>query len=123
MKIKPFPYILLIVSLLVTLGAQPSYGFRCDTKIISVGDTKSRVTEACGPPTSITILLEGMMAWDYQGSSTTNRGIMDYGTPQPDSKQVTIEEWTYNPGPTHFMHHLEFENEVLKKIIAGERGY
>lgn len=123
MKTKQFACILLIASILLAFGAEPSHGFRCDTKIISVGDTKSRVTEACGSPTSITILMEGMTAWDYQGASTTNRGIRDYGMPQPDRKPVTIEEWTYNPGPTHFMHHLEFENETLKKIITGERGY
>lgn len=119
---KHFIYILLIVSILVTGGPGSSHGFRCDTKVISVGDTKSRVVDACGYPTSITILLEGMTAWDYGSSPYTGQGNMDYGMPQPDRKPVTVEEWTYNRGSTQFVRYLQFEDEILKRIITGKRG-
>ena len=104
-------------------GEVLAIGLRCGTRLISIGDTKSKVVSECGLP-------------DYTEEWEEERIMRDFHSPlyfEDDYEwnrepflvktQVKIEEWQYNFGPTRLMHYLRFRNGRLVKIRIGERGY
>ncbi len=72
-------------------------GFYCGSRIVSVGDTKAEVRAKCGEPTSKEERPVGIFA--------------------------TVEEWTYNLGPTEFVRILRFEGGRLAEIETGRYGF
>lgn len=91
---------LLILSLVLLSAnlAHASSTWRCDGKLVSVGDPSAVVQNKCGAP----------LSRDITGSKLWRD---DYGFEQ----EVVIEEWVY--GPRNGMYHfLTFEGGVLKKI-------
>lgn len=57
--------------------AEAFYSFRCGTKLVRVGDTKTAILQKCGPPTLKTLgrnATGGADVWTYnQGSGKTMR--------------------------------------------------
>jgi len=77
---------------------------RCRGKLISLGDTKAEVLAKCGEPS----LMEGGTAERY---SLRRTGA------------ASVEQWTYNFGPSKFMKILTFQGSKLKKIEGGQHGF
>ncbi len=96
---------LLLVSFAIPAFADdPLTDLRCKSGLIMVGETKLEVVSRCGEPA---------------GKSTVERRLPRTVKPT----YVTIEEWTYNFGPSDFIHVLEFEGSTLKAIRRGSRGF
>jgi hypothetical protein len=74
---------------------------RCKSGLVMLGESKLEIVSKCGEPAS---------------KDTSERRA-------PGHKYVTIEEWTYNFGPSDFIHVLEFEGSTLKAIKRGDRGF
>ncbi len=80
----------------------------CSEQFVSIGDSKTDVLAKCGEPT-----LKGSHREETgERLDTTERTVF-----------VTVEEWTYNPGPTRFVRILTFRNSRLTDIRTGNYGY
>jgi hypothetical protein len=106
------PALLLVVSL-APLAAYAD-GMRCGNALITRGDNLLRVQHECGTPTYAS-------QYVVYGFRPVFNGIL--GTYADESVPITVEEWTYNLGPTRFMRKLRFENGELVRIESLEYGY
>lgn len=96
--------LLLCLSLLLTLGyAQASSSLRCNSNLISLGDTSGEVLDKCGEPVS-----------------REDLGYMEVIDEYYQRSEVRVEEWVY--GPRNGMYHfLRFEGSRLRNIDS-KRG-
>lgn len=81
---------------------------RCDFDVFSMGTTSAEVATKCGEPDLKARHLETVTQEIPQGRQQTS---------------VTIDEWTFNLGPTRFMRILIFRNGDLVEIRTGEKGF
>jgi hypothetical protein len=88
-------YIILVLCSFWAISAASSYGLRCGTALVSVGDSTAEVIAKCGEPEEAEVVL----------------GVFD-----------TIERWTYNFGSTKFIRYLRFVNDRLTAIRTGQYG-
>ncbi|WXL26997.1 DUF2845 domain-containing protein [Ectopseudomonas mendocina] len=89
--------------LCLPLAAQASSTFRCNSGLVSLGDSTAKVFNQCGEPVS----------QDHVGYKEISD---EYGF----RTEVKVEEWTY--GPRNGMYHfLQFEGGRLSKI-SSKRG-
>jgi hypothetical protein len=80
----------------------------CSEQIVSVGDSKADVLAKCGEPS-----LKDTHVEEF-------REKLDGAT---RTVFVTVEEWTYNLGPSRFVRILTFRNSKLSGIRTGNYGY
>jgi len=81
---------------------------RCDFNSLSLGTTSAVVRARCGKPDS-----------QEQRYETVTEKIAG-GRRQVS---ISVDEWTFNLGPTQFMRILTFRNGELVNISTGERGF
>jgi hypothetical protein len=81
---------------------------RCNFNGLSLGTTSAEVRAQCGKPDS-----------QEQRYETVTEKIAG-GRRQVS---VTVDEWTFNLGPNHFMRILTFRNGELVDISTGGRGF
>ena len=80
----------------------------CSEQLVSVGDSKTDVLAKCGEPS-----LKDSHVEEFRDKlDGTERNVL-----------VTVEEWTYNLGPTRFVRILTFRNSRLTDIRTGNYGY
>jgi hypothetical protein len=97
--------------------ASPSFAaFRCGTKLVSEGDTRSEVAAKCGEPDDVVTM-----------SSVFRRPVIwTNGHPYfigESAIEVPVESWVYNLGPNKLMRKLRFEGGVLAEIETLGYGY
>jgi hypothetical protein len=108
-------------------GVIPAFGsaLKCGVRLITEGDTKSKVLAECGEPENIEVWEEERtfryFPWPTYGYNPYDDG--QYREPRYAREYVQVEEWTYNHGPHRFMDHVRFENGRVKDIISGDYGY
>ena len=106
-----------IIVLLGLLTASPAFAaFRCGSKIISEGDTRSEVVAKCGEPDDVIA----------QRSVFRRPVIWSYGRPYyigSDYMEVPVENWIYNLGPNKLMRRLRLEGGVVTEIETLGYGY
>jgi hypothetical protein len=99
------------------LAAAPSFAaFRCGTKIVSEGDTRSEVSAKCGEPADVIA----------QSSVFRRPVIWTNGRPYfigENYIEVPVETWIYNLGPNKLMRKLRFEGGVVAEIETLGYGY
>ncbi len=83
--------------------------FSCGGGIISTGDRSMDVLAKCGQPDSKESHQEEL---SERLDDNTKQKIF-----------VTVEEWTYNLGPTQFMRIIILKNGVVTNIRTGNYGY
>jgi len=122
MKLTPV-CLLIIFSLVFGFSTRVSaIGLRCGTRLITVGDTKSKVISECGAPDYKEDWVEERIMRDFH-SSTYYKDDYEWGRePFLVKTLVKFEEWYYNFGSTRLNHYLRFRNGKLIKITIGERG-
>ncbi len=116
----------LVLSVLILVFSQYSLAFRCGHSIVTPGDYKGEVLEACGEP-------------DYFNSHWERRGNVNhadatygslrhhrfnsfnYGQAYYQEEEILIEEWTYDMGRNKFYQHLIFENGRLRSVQSGRK--
>ena len=80
----------------------------CSEQYVSIGDSKTDVLAKCGEPT-----LKNTHVDEFKERlDDTTRTV-----------SVTVEEWSYNLGPTRFVRILTFRNSRLTNIRTGNYGY
>lgn len=106
--------LVMIVSLLACGPALA--GFRCGSKLVSEGATRSEVAAKCGEPTEVIT----------HASVYRRPMIWNYGRPYyvgNDYIEVAVESWIYNLGTNKLMRRLRFEDGVLTDIETLGYGY
>lgn len=81
---------------------------RCDFDTLAVGINSGEVLVRCGEPD----------AREQRYETITHK--ITGGRRQVS---VTVDEWIFNLGPTHFMRILTFHNGNLVELRTGERGF
>jgi len=80
----------------------------CSEQLVSVGDSKTDVLARCDEPSLKDTHVEEIR----EKLGDTERKVF-----------ITVEEWTYNLGPTRFVRILTFRNSRLADIKTGNYGY
>lgn len=81
---------------------------RCNFDVFSLGTTSVEIASRCGKP------------------DLTDQRIETFTNKISDGRQqitVSVDEWTYNLGPTRFMRILTFRNGDLAEVKTGEKGF
>ena len=99
----------LIVALALPWFNAYADSFSCEGGIISTGDRTSDVVAKCGYPDFR----------DTHQEEVIQR--LDKGTAQ--KVYITVEEWTYNLGPTQFTRIVTLRNGRVSEIRTGNYGY
>ena len=81
----------------------------CSEQSVSVGERTSDVLAKCGEP-----------AWKDTRQEEISQRLQ---TGQVQKTLITIEEWTYDLGPTRFVRIFTFRNGTLSDIRTGGYGY
>jgi hypothetical protein len=105
----------IVVGLMVSSAALAD-GFRCGTKLVTEGASRTEVAQKCGEPT------------DVRTSRSVFRrpAIWGYGRPifvGEDLIEIPVEIWTYNLGPNKLMRVLRFEDGIVVDIDTLGYGY
>jgi hypothetical protein len=98
------------------LASSPAFAFRCGTKIVSEGDTRSEVAAKCGEPDDVVT----------QKSVFRRPVIWTGGRPYyigDDFIEIPVENWVYNLGPNKLMQRVRFEGGVVVEIESLGYGY
>jgi hypothetical protein len=90
-----------------------AWAFRCGTRIVSNGDTKTEVRLKCGEPAFIDERAEDVVDTYYDGRERRYRTRY--------LVEIT-EEWTYNRGPHQLIHILRFRQGRLVDIKTAGYG-
>jgi hypothetical protein len=107
---KKMKNLLMSLTLLLTLlPFQTIYAFRCQGKLVSIGDTKSDVLMKCGEPT-----FKDQRRQQYLTQ-------VDVVTVYQDT--ITVDLWLYNLGSHRFTRLLQFKDNKLTHIDTSEYGY
>jgi hypothetical protein len=107
MKIEPLLIALAIIALIPGVGMSLEY--RCEGKIISVGDTSGELIAKCGEP-------------DWKQSSTEEI-ITTIDKDTTKKILIAVEEWTYNLGPDRFMRIFKLKDGRVVEMRIGDYGY
>jgi hypothetical protein len=105
-----------LVVALGLLAATPAFAFRCGTKIVSEGDTRSEVAAKCGEPDDVVT----------QKSVFRRPVVWTGGRPYyigEDFIEIPVEAWLYNLGPNKLMQRVRFEGGVVVEIETLGYGY
>ena len=109
------------VAALLVLGlfaATPAFadGFRCGTKLVLEGATRSEVAAKCGEPTEVVTM-----------RSVFRRPVIwTSGRPYfigEDYIEVPVEAWIYNFGTTKLMRRVRFEGGIVVEIETLGYGF
>jgi hypothetical protein len=104
-----------LVLVLALVAASPAYAFRCGTKLVSEGDTRSQVASKCGEPTEVDrrSALREPITWIGGRAYRSGVGLVE----------IPIEFWIYNLGPSKFMQRVRFEDGVVVEVQTLGYGY
>src|SRR5688572_2358327 len=97
------------VLILGLLACSPAFAFRCGTKIVVKGDTRSSVAAKCGEPTDVVPLRSV-----YRRPTIWANGRMYYVG--QDFIEIPVESWVYNLGPNKLMRRVVFEDGIVSDI-------
>jgi hypothetical protein len=116
-------YFLIIVLIFGIISQVSALGLRCGTRLITAGDTKSKVIAECGEPDHLEEWEEERILRDFRYRSFIKGEYKKGSEPYLVKTYIKFEEWHYNFGATRLIHYLRFKNGKLIKITTGERGY
>jgi len=115
--------ILLFVFAGSTLALDAVDSFRCDSKLVMIGDTKIDVVSKCGEPArrenvvrSTTVKKSGKKSGKKSPKKSGGQGT------KAEERSRVDEQWTYTCGSRDFVYALSFEGVELKSIGRGGRG-
>ena len=106
-----------------TLALDAVDSFRCDSKLVMIGDTKIDVVSKCGEPArrenvvrSTTVKKSGKKSGKKSPKKSGGQGT------KAEERSRVDEQWTYTFGSRDFVYTLSFEGVELKSIGRGGRG-
>jgi hypothetical protein len=105
----------LFASILSLAAASPAFAFRCGTKLVTDGDTRSEVLQKCGDPTEIDrrSIFRQPLYWIGGRPYNIGNGVVE----------IPVEIWIYNFGPSKLMRQVRFEDGKVVEIETLGYGY
>jgi hypothetical protein len=98
----------------------PQSSYRCNDRLVSVGDASGEVLSKCGDPSGRQVLSQGGQGFSESRVVRTERGsYVQQGSYEPIPAR---EKWTYNCGDGTEIHILIFEDGKLRTIKTEDRG-
>jgi hypothetical protein len=109
-----FPWFFSVIALLLLLPLDADASLRCGGNLVSIGDAKIDLLARCGSPT----------LQDSRQEERTTR-VFDRARKRSFERTVSIDVdlWTYNFGPSQFLHFIRLENGRVSAIERGGYGY
>lgn len=92
-------------------GILQAEGMRCGQRLVLVGDTKYKLEALCGKP----------VAQEQFEIVRHHRSRNLHGRFIVSTYPVTVEQYTYDLGPTRFLRIITLEQGVITRIETGER--
>lgn len=122
-------FIIITALLIFTIAGSHAHAFRCGQDLVPDEATLYQVRRICGDPVDIQQWIESRVASApaYDQRPLSQRGHLSI-PPQtaipviPIVIPVTVEEWTYDFGPTQFIRVFRFENGRLRRIEVLDKG-
>ena len=108
---KKISFLFLVFLLILSAALSYADSMRCRGKIVSTGDTSTKVLLTCGEPLLKEVV--EIKKTKYSDSGKKN--------PKTEESEVFIEKWTYGFGKGRLLKILTFQEGVLVKIEAGGR--
>jgi len=107
-----------LLALAALLCAPAAQAFRCNSFVIDEGMHKAEVLKKCGAPSMRDSRTERRILRVRDGAINSTRPGSAQGQVIEREREilVSIEEWTYNFGPSQFMQLLIFEDGRLKTV-------
>ena len=105
------------LGLWMTIGAD-AFAFRCNGRLVNLGDYQYEVLDKCGPPSTTHTWEEDRYAYF---SKYYDHEEHRYRAPRAERGPLTMERWSYILGAQRFTRHLLFENGVLIRIELGAK--
>jgi len=107
--------------------------FRCETDLVSLGDSMADVILRCGEPSyrhatgargKARTIKRKSSTRESEGeqNNQSHSGKKKRVASKTDYEEQVTETWYYNRGPDDFVYSLRFEGGTLKKIVQGNRG-
>lgn len=106
---------LLLAIPLLAASVVPAAALRCGSELVVEGQSKFEVLQRCGAPA----YTDEHTEYRAGGTNPTiprSLDSLEQTYPFPMARDVLIEQWVYNFGPTQLMPTLTFENGRLIKI-------
>lgn len=101
--------------LLLAATVAPAESFRCGTKLVTAGETRSAVVAKCGEPAEIErrSVLRQPVVWLRGRPYTVGSDLVE----------IPVELWIYNLGPSKFMRRVKFEDGIVVDVETLGYGY
>jgi hypothetical protein len=106
------------VALLLVSFAPDAHAMRCGNRLISTGDPAARLLAECGEPVQVSYAsaVRRVPLVHRPGERTIHLRGVEY-------REVAIETWVYNFGPSRFMREVRLEDGRVESIRRLGRGY
>lgn len=105
--------------------APVSHALRCGNKIISEGDSSSKVLTLCGDPTHIdtrTLYRTRQIALPAPGNTGYALNHQPAYAIETITEQITVEGWEYTFGPNRLNQQIWFQNKRVIDIDSLSYG-
>lgn len=105
-------------ALLLVSFAPDAHAMRCGNRLISTGDPAARLLAECGEPVQVSYAtaVRRVPLVQRPGERILYRGGIEY-------REVAIETWVYNFGPSRFMREVRIEDGKVEAIRRLGRGF
>lgn len=104
-------------------GGADAQGFRCETRLVTEGDSSMEVRSHCGDPDEARQRVESRVISRYVNTPCMKRHGPGVCTVMvQDIISVLVDEWTYDFGPQRFIQFLTFEQGKLVSVESGDYG-
>ena len=121
MSKRSYPVIMVCLTLCLMLTTLPAHAMRCGNALVNEGDSQAKVLKYCGEPTTKTSrygLRPGTYPDEDNDAPLSAQRRYVYG-----SREVLVEEWTYNFGPNKLMRMVRFAGGVVEEVSTLGYGY
>ncbi len=89
--------------------------FRCGTRLVLEGTSRSQVRQWCGEPSDVSrrTILRPPVIWRHGYPYYVGQGLIE----------VSVETWTYNLGPSKLMRRIRFEDTEVAEVETLGYGF
>jgi hypothetical protein len=106
----------------ILAGSNIAHAFRCGDGFVSVGDSKAKVIQECGKPSSKEKERVKKDRRSRKIEKDKNESGDSKGSYLSKEKKKSTEKWFYNCGENDFIYILTFEGGKLKSEETGGYG-
>ncbi|WP_160474190.1 DUF2845 domain-containing protein [Cupriavidus sp. SW-Y-13] len=103
--------VVLPLSLIAASGSAFSESLRCGGNLAQIGDGKADIQVKCGEPIARYSSCKPLVV------VPETKGLVDSAS----AACITVDEWTFAPGPGQFLTTLVFQDGKLNAIRYGDR--